>query len=64
MNNNKNPNLPANAVSCADAAPGMVIVREGVVQTITTVRWFGFSATVHTDMDRFRVNRAGTLRLA
>jgi hypothetical protein len=65
MNNNTNPNLPANAISAADVEVGMYIVRPGgYVSQVTLVRWFGFDGAITADGERIRVNRAGTLRLA
>ena len=63
-----NKNLPANAIACTDVRPGMAITRPfeagTPVHTVTTVKWYGFDGVVVTDLARFRVNRAGTLRLA
>lgn len=65
MNNNKNPNLPANAIRCADVRPGMRLRdRAGIVHTVTQVTWYGFEGKVVTPLGTLRVNRAGTLRLA
>jgi hypothetical protein len=62
---NKNTNLPANAISCADVKPGMFIHRPGgYVSLVTTVTWYGFEGKVIADGERIRVNRAGTMRLA
>lgn len=61
MNENKNPNLPANAVRCTDVTVGMVL-DEG---TVVAVSWYGFRGIVEVEgVGRIRVNAAGTMRLA
>lgn len=61
---NKNKNLPANAIPCADVRPGMFLLLDGYVARVTTVKWYGFDGVVTADGIRRRVNRAGTMRLA
>lgn len=65
MNNNTNPNLPANAIRSTDVRVGMFIERPGgFVAQVTSVKWFGFDGVFIADGERIRTNRAGTMRLA
>lgn len=64
MNENKNPNLPANAVRCVDVRPGKVLRVANHDELVVEVKWYGFEGKVVTDLGTIRVNRAGTLRLA
>lgn len=65
MNENKNPNLPANAVPTVAVKAGMNLLRDGRVVTVSSVRWMGFTGVVRTECGlRIRVNSAGTMRLA
>lgn len=61
---NKNPNLPVNAIRTTQVREGDVIVRNGVVQSVTRVQWYGHNGIITTTVERVRVNAAGTMRLA
>lgn len=64
MNNNTNPNLPANAVRTTDVRPDMVLDVNGTQRVVTRVRWYGFNGIIEWDGGLRRVNAAGTMRLA
>ncbi len=64
MNNNTNPNLPANAISNREVKAGMLIVRNGLVREVAKVLWYGSRAIVTlTTGERVHIADGGTMRL-
>jgi hypothetical protein len=66
MNNNTNPNLPANAIRTTAVKEGMLLILDNaVVKEVSGTSWFGHKGRIFfTDGSVRWVNGAGTMRLA